>query len=177
MTGRETISGQQATELIRNHQSIRDKVVIGTINLTELIDESEKLSLIIDNSLIEELTASSVMFKKQVILRSSTFRTCDFTFTYFLGGLIIADSIFESYLDFQCGGHNEKEKTIEIVNSTFNGFVNFFDCIYNGPMIIKNNRFQKGTNILGNQGKPFVTQFDSVLEINNNLGPLTSRSS
>jgi hypothetical protein len=167
---RETISGDEAMELIKNNQPIIDKVVVGQINLTNFLDDSNNFSVIIDNSAIDELLANSVNFSKQVILRSSTFKKCEFQFTYFLGGLLIKDSTFDSYLDFQCGGHNQPQIRIEILNNEFNGFVNFFDCIYNGPVTIKNNEFKRGTNVLGNKGKAFETQFDLELEITDNRG-------
>ena len=159
-------------ELIKNNQPIQDKVVVGQIDLTNYLDDSNKFSIIIDNSVIDELIASGVNFSKQVILRSSAFKRSEFLFTYFLGGLLIKDSTFDSYLDFQCGGHNQLQAPIEILNNEFNDFVNFFDCIYNGPVTIKNNEFKKGTNILGNKGKAFETQFDLEPEISDNRGPV-----
>jgi len=171
MTDREKISGDTATELIRNNHPIRDKVVVGQISLVNL-DQADSLSVIIDNSLIDELIANSINFDKQVILRNSTFKKCEFLFTYFRDGLLISDSVFNSYLDFQCGGHNRPEAKIEILNNEFDDFVNFFDCIYNGPVTIRNNEFKRGTNILGNKGQPFEAQFDLGLYINNNRGQI-----
>lgn len=164
MTDREIISGDEAIELIKNNQPIRGKVVVGQINLTNFLDDSNNFSVIIDNSAIDELMASCVNFNKQVVLRSSTFKKCEFQFTYFLRGLLIKDSTFDSYLNFQCGGHNQPQTRIEILSNEFNDFVNFFDCIYSGPVIIKNNEFKRGTNILGNKGKAFETQFDLELD-------------
>jgi len=172
VTERQIISADQAMELIRNNQPIQDKVVVGQIDLTSYLDDSNKFSVIIDNSVIDELIATSVNFSKQVILRSSEFKKCEFIFTYFLGGLLIKDSTFDFYLDFQCGGHNQPDARIEILNNEFNDFVNFFDCIYNGPVTIKSNEFKKGTNVLGNKGKAFEIQFDLEPEISDNRGPV-----
>jgi hypothetical protein len=54
--------------------------------------------------------------------------------------------------------------------------VNFFDCIYEGPVIITNNKFEKGTNLLGNQNEPFVASFDDVVTIENNEGEIDINS-
>lgn len=67
MTDREIISGDEAIELIKNNQPIRGKVVVGQINLTNFLDDSNNFSVIIDNSAIDELMASCVNFNKQVV--------------------------------------------------------------------------------------------------------------
>nr|GFC11688.1 two component histidine kinase, putative [Tanacetum cinerariifolium] len=52
-----------------------------------------------------------------------------------VGGLTIESCTFESYLDFQAGGHNLAGYPIKILNNIFLNFVNFFDCWYTGEAI------------------------------------------
>jgi hypothetical protein len=74
-------------------------------------------------------------------------------------------------LDFQAGGHNKQGNPLVITNNDFKEFVNFFDCWYENEVAIINNKFHKGTNLLG---KPFdiPVRFDIQPDIRNNTGQL-----
>jgi len=95
---------------------------------------------------------------------------CDFSFSYFLGGLEIINCCFKNYLDFQSGGHNKTHNPVRLENSVFLDFVNFFDCSYDGPFILNGNDFQKGTNILGNKNMPYEVTFKLAPLLKNNKG-------
>lgn len=117
----------------------------------EAYDEWEE-EVILENCIFEYFSGSATQFKKSVRLINCHFKKCQFVFSYFLGGLTIDNCIFEDYLDFQAGGHNKDGKPVTITANQFGGFVNFFDCWYESEIIIRNNNFQKGSNLLG---KPF----------------------
>jgi hypothetical protein len=53
--------------------------------------------------------------------------------------------------------------------TTFGGFVNFFDCWFTGPVVIRRCRFEGGTNLLGNGGQSVAVQFDVPPAIEENL--------
>ncbi|QOW09897.1 hypothetical protein Q73A0000_05740 [Kaistella flava (ex Peng et al. 2021)] len=137
------------------------------------IESTEKWNkqLVMENCLIEYFSGSVTQFEKQVQFINCNFKNCQFVFTYFLGGLTIENCTFDNYLDFQAGGHNQKGNSIIIANNDFKGFVNFFDCIYEDDVIIENNKFQKGTNLLG---KPFniPVTFSIKPFIDKNVGQL-----
>ena len=59
-----------------------------------------------------------------------------------------------------------------IENNIFEEFVDFGDCWFKGTVIIRNNQFKKGTNLLGNQDKPYKVTFDKKPCIENNTGNL-----
>jgi len=144
---------------------------MGKLNLTGLDNFDRKI--VIDNCVFEFFEGISSQFLKQVRLTNSEFKKCDFTFTYFLGGLEIQNCVFESYLDFQAGGHNKDGSEFSIRNSTFKNFVNFFDCWYESAVIIENNDFQQGTNLLGKHTSSGIeTTFDVQPVIENNRGKL-----
>lgn len=94
-----------------------------------------------------------------------------FVFTYFLGGLTIDNCIFYNYLDFQAGGHNKIGNPVIIINNDFKDFVNFFDCWYENEVTISNNKFHKGTNLLGQPFNIPVT-FDKNPIVISNIGQL-----
>jgi hypothetical protein len=172
LTAKREITCDEALELLRANQPIQDKIVVGQIDLVKFGDDADNFSVIIDNSKIEGLFAQTINFKKQVVIRNSHIEKCDFGFAYFTGGLLITNSVFYSDLDFQCGGHNKQENKIELTDNDFRGFANFFDCIYNGPVIVKRNKFKLGTNLFGNKGKFWQPQFDSFIVNEDNEGEI-----
>jgi len=91
---------------------------------------------------VEKLNSPSLEFHHLLTLIDSDFRTCEFAFAYFEKGLIIEGCVFESYLDFQAGGHN-KNHAFTIKNSTFSEFVNFFDCWFQNTVEITGNEFKR----------------------------------
>ncbi len=110
---------------------------------------------------------------RNVIGHYSNFKLCDFTFTYFVGGIEINKCTFENYLDFQAGGHNKDKNSFSILSNKFHGFVNFFDCYFESEVIIKDNEFIKGTNLFGlHKASGQKTHFDVAPLIENNNGAL-----
>ncbi|MGY3055759.1 hypothetical protein ACVWYG_003985 [Pedobacter sp. UYEF25] len=114
-----------------------------------------------------------VYFEKKVTLRNCHFKNAVFNFSYFQKGLIIEDCIFDKYLDFEAGGHNEIGFPIIIKNNEFRNFVNFCDCWFTGEVIIVDNKFLKGTNI---QSKDQYLTFDVLPIVENNVGLLNIES-
>ena len=127
--------------------------------------------VVFTNCIVENFACLSVNFNKPVELRNCRFNNCQFTFSYFLSGLTIDTCYFDSYLDFQAGGHNQGGKPVRIINSRFSAFVNFFDCQYESAVIITDNHFLGGTNLLG---KPHIipVTFGAVSLLARNSGQL-----
>ena len=101
------------------------------------------MELVLINCIIDNLVSPSIEFKNKVIFENSYFCKCSFNYTYFLGGLTIDNCVFESYLDFEAGGHNQNNNLFTIKNSHFKSFVNFFDCLFQSGVEIINNHFEK----------------------------------
>lgn len=141
------LSSEKATDLLRSGQPLVDYYIGGELALP--LGENWDQKIVFDNCVVESLACLSVNFSKPVALRNCRFNSCQFTFSYFLGGLTIDTCCFDTYLDFQAGGHNQGGKPVRIVNSRFSAFVNFFDCQYESAVIITDNHFLAGTNLLG----------------------------
>lgn len=124
-----------------------------------------------ENCIIEFFSASVTQFDKPVNLINCHFKKCEFSFTYFLGGLRIDNCTFDGYLDFQAGGHNKTGNFVIITNNDFNYFVNFFDCWYENELRVSGNKFHKGTNLLGKPHNIPVT-FGIEAIIKDNIGQL-----
>jgi hypothetical protein len=165
-----TITAEETLVLIKAGENICNRSITGTLRFE--MDEFHA-SIVLENCEVESLFAASASFYKPVRFINCQFiNKCDFAFCYFLSGLEIKNSVFNSYLDFQCGGHNKPPTSFLIVGTEFNDFVNFFDCQYDGPVIITGNIFEQGTNLLGNQNKPYAVLFNDVVTIEANKGIL-----
>jgi hypothetical protein len=137
------ITKEKAFDLLEMGQPIKDCYVDGKVEI--VISGSWDKDVTIENCIVESFAGNVTQFEKPVRFTNTHFKNCEFVFSYFVGGLIIENCTFDSYLDFQAGGHNKPTIEIIINNSDFNDFVNFFDCWYQGPISIIGNRFHKGT--------------------------------
>jgi hypothetical protein len=137
--------------------------------LAPAIGETCDYEVQLNNCVINDFDGSVTQFAKPVKFVDCHFKNCAFVFAYFLQGLLIENCVFDHYLDFQAGGHNDIGYPILIKNNHFSGFVNFFDCWYKGEVFIYDNLFAKGTNI--NSRNQLIT-CEVVPIISGNQGPL-----
>lgn len=163
------IPANEALSLIKSGKPLKNCAIYGEFNLDGLDHFGKKF--IAQDCIFESLSGVSSFFSEVFDFTNCQFKKCSFTFSYFLGGLNIDHCIFENYLDFQAGGHNKNESIVSIKNSVFKGFVNFFDCWYEGPIIVKDNDFKEGTNLLGS-AENLTVAFDVKPLIENNNGKL-----
>lgn len=163
------ISTERASDLLKDGQPLTNVYVDGELKI-EVNDNWDKV-VAFENCIVESFSAIGQQFEKPVKLINCHFKNCQFTFAYFLGGLIIDNCTFDNYLDFQAGGHNKKGNPVIVTKNEFIGFVNFFDCWYENEVTISNNKFHKGTNLLGKVHNIPVT-FDMYPTIKDNIGQL-----
>lgn len=163
------ISAEQAFDLLKEGQSISDALIYGVLRIE--VNGNWEQELVFENCVFEFFSGSVTHFAKPVRFSNCRFKNCQFVFSYFLAGLFIENCTFEQYLDFQAGGHNKAGALVELKNNHFEGFVNFFDCWYESEVRICDNRFEKGSNLLGSP-KNIPVRFDVTPLINNNNGSL-----
>ena len=164
------ISFHQAKALLDTGRPLTKSSINGIL---ELDGGSEcNNEVLIEDCFVENLKCLMVYFQRKVTIRNCNFKSASFNFCYFLGGLTIENCIFNEYLDFESGGHNDSGPII-IRENHFKGFVNFCDCWFTGQVFIENNTFEKGTNICST--KQFVS-FDIPLCLGVNTGELTIES-
>lgn len=104
--------------------------------------------LVFRNCTIGSFQAATLLLGKHV-----TFENCSIGFlscfaTYFFGGLRIENCVVKEESSFDSGVHNLDPHAFEIIGSTFEGFVEFFDVLFLGPVNISRNQFKAGTNLL-----------------------------
>lgn len=163
------ITAAEAVALLQAGAPIRDSYVSGDLRI-ETGDVWEQ-AVLLENCLVENFSGAVTPFQQSVSLINCHFKQCQFVFTYFLGGLLIDNCLFDSYLDLQAGGHNQLGKPVIITGNVFADFVNFFDCWYEGEVIITDNHFLGGTNLLGRPHNIPVT-FDVAPLLSHNSGQL-----
>lgn len=163
------ISSDEAMDLVYYNQTVKDTSIFGILDFSIELFNHE---LNFENCIVHHLKAIKTQFNKQVKFLNCRFISCDFSFSFFPGGLQIVNCSFDNYLNFECGGHNEPKNSFKLENSIFKNFVNFYDCSYDGPFILKGNDFQNGTNILGNKNMPYEAVFKLTPLIENNNGAL-----
>lgn len=163
------ITSEKAKSLLKEGLPLIDVSIEGELRI-ESSDSWDK-EIIFENCIIDFFSGTNTQFEKPVKFINCHFKNCHFTYTYFFGGLTIKSCVFDNYLDFQAGGHNKIGNSIILEDNNFNGFVNFFDCWYESEVIITNNQFHNGTNLLGQPHQIPVT-FDKEPIIKNNLGQL-----
>ncbi|MDR0810996.1 MAG: hypothetical protein LBN23_01785, partial [Paludibacter sp.] len=122
------IKAELVINLLKNGQPIINFDIYGEIKFSS--DNYWENKVIFDNCTIEEFTSFITFHKKVKFINCHFKKKCLFISTYFIDGLFIDKCLFDNYIDFQAGGHNQNGSSIIISNNTFKGFVNFFDCWY-----------------------------------------------
>lgn len=173
LRGMRTIDASEALESLRHGQTLRDVTVVGPLTLGELAeDDVVRAPIRIEGCRIDHLAGESLRFAAGVVIANSSVGVLSFTFAYFPGGLDVADCAVGGGADFQCGGHNTGGRAFRLARCVFAEFVNFFDCWFEGPVVVRECRFEAGSNLLGNVGRPMQVQFDVTPVIESNVGSL-----
>ncbi len=145
----------------------------------------------IENKVINKLQSSELKTNSFFHIKNSIIDTLDFEFfesdfeiiienciitnflihsCWFENGLVFKNNHVINYINYQMGGHNKKP--INIWGNIFCEFVSFFDCHFEHKLILQNNIFLKGSNLLGNKNEGFENTFDSEIIIKDNIGNL-----
>jgi hypothetical protein len=166
-------SSADAIESLRSRRSLSDMRIDGRLELRDLaVGDHVEQAIRIRDCDLEVIAGSFLHFEAMVELLDCRIRSANFFSACFLGGLALRNCRFTGDVDFQCGGHNRNGSAFVFDRSEFGGFVNFFDCWFEGPVLILASRFSKGTNLLGNIGQPFAVRFDVLPEIRETAGEL-----
>lgn len=131
-------------------------------------DPAKQLEIANDPNLC--FKGSMVAFTEPVIIKNTTIKEMDIYASYFIGGLTLMGCIVESAVKWASGGHNQKPIIFD--QCDFHDFVDFEDCTFEAPVQLKNVRFRKGTNLLGNQGTPVEVSFTFPADIHQCQGDL-----
>ena len=136
-----------------------------------IIDKSsiENLSLwSCENSIIELIDFKYNEILIPIKISNCIIKKLDIYGCWFKKGFILEKCIIIDTIIYEMGGHNNME--IQLTNNIFCKFIDFFDCHFIEKVIIENNIFMGGTNIIGNQNKGYKNTFEKDLVLLNNIG-------
>jgi hypothetical protein len=123
------------------------------------------------NCVLADVDAACEVFSAHVVFENCRIKKALLHATYFLGGISVRNCRFQSDVDFQAGGHNNQGATVGLYDTVFEGFVNFADCLFLGPVEVRRCRFMKGTNLLGNRGdRGTEVEFHGGCLVDENVG-------
>lgn len=147
-------------------------VTISLQNIKDLNSESlsERSSITIDKCIIDHIDFCSLCFSEEVVIRGCVIHKIDMLSTFFEKGLRFENNVIMGDAIFEAGGHNAAP--ISFSGNVFHGFFHVFDCVFDAPLIVRDNIFLKGTDLLTKEGKGFDNSFEGGLSIDNNLGTL-----
>lgn len=120
------------------------------------------------NSIVKKIDFISFEANFQIIIEKCLINDLLIHSCWFREGLLFTGNYVSNFVDYQMGGHNRKP--IVIKGNIFESFFNFFDCLFSAEVIVMNNVFTKGTNLLGNMNTGFKNQFDKDATISDNVG-------
>lgn len=124
----------------------------------------------ISNSIIKTIDLFSFEANSKVIIENSIVFNFIIHSCWFKEGLDFRGNHVINYVDYQMGGHNQKP--ILFTNNIFRDFFNFFDCDFTDNLILENNIFINGSNLLGNIDEGWKNSFKKELILKNNVGLL-----
>lgn len=160
------LPGNHANSIILKNQ------IVDKVGFRKIFSESKVDTIIFDKCILDNVSFEILEQGKKIVIMNSIINHLDIHGTWFFNGFELLNSNIIQYVDYQMGGHNLMSEKIIIKNNVFSEFFNFFDCIFYGPVIIENNIFLKGTNILGNLQASWVNKFDIAPIVLNNIGKI-----
>ena len=131
------------------------------LSFCRVIDKNsiENLSLwSCENSIIELIDFKYNEILIPIKISNCIIKKLDIYGCWFKKGFILEKCIIIDTIIYEMGGHNNME--IQLTNNIFCKFIDFFDCHFIEKVIIENNIFMEGTNIIGNQNKGYKNTFE-----------------
>lgn len=130
---------------------------------TELIFKSCKIAYI---------NATTLQIGKKITLVNCKIGGFCFYATYFYRGFEMRNCEVKEASTFDCGVHNLDPHEFIIDNCSFEGYLDFFDIYFSGPVRITNNKFKQATNIGIYLGVPYGIDEGVSYVLENNQGRL-----
>jgi len=93
--------------------------------------------------------------------------------TYFFGGLEMEECTITRQTSFSAGVHNNRNCPFEIINCRFEGYADFNDVYFSGPVKIVGNQFTGGTNLNIYLQVPFGIDDGIPCMVEDNFGDLS----
>src|SRR5258708_587987 len=127
-TERTKISASKALALIKANKPLKDLDIRGKL-ITYADDDTKWLwhfDITFENCIVEEWMFVTLQTTRPIVIANTHFKKIDGYAPYFLAGLSITNSIFDTYLDLQSGGHNKNDSEVRLEGNIFKNFTTVF---------------------------------------------------
>lgn len=135
-----------------------------------IIGEGYNEPFSLENCIVDTIDLCSANFNEIIVIKNCVIRKLELSSTFFEQGLDFSNNIVKELIIFEAGGHNNKP--IIFTNNIFNDFFCFFDCNFYDEVIVKDNIFRSGSDLLTKEDPNFDNMFNRGVEVENNLGCL-----
>ncbi len=129
--------------------------------------------LVFTNCTIDTFSVPARMVGKKISFHKCRIGNLMCSWSYFFEGVQIHDCTVLGETSFNAGVHNQAPNRFEILRSTFEGYVDFFDVYFKGPVVISKNDFKGGTNLGIYLKVPFGIDEGIPCLVEDNLGDLS----
>lgn len=125
--------------------------------------------ILISNCMIKSIDLLAADgFRATVVIENSIIDEVQVHSCWFTAGLVLRNCVVHGYFQYEMGGHNYRPFVME--GNVFTGFVDFSFCQFLDRVIIRDNVFMQGTNLLGNRGEKAEVKFETAPEVDGNAG-------
>ncbi len=160
------IGAEQAILILGRQGNLQAFHVRGRLNVLSMSDRGDvAIPIRISDCVLDEYYSPDVFYEAPVEWISCTFKRIEIgAGAYFTKGLVCRDTEFLSEILYDSGGHNSANTPILFGRVKFHKFVDFFDCWFKGPVILRNVEFLEGTNLLDGEHGWVTFEVPPVLE-------------
>jgi hypothetical protein len=159
-------------ESLKSDSIVSDVTITTSFRLSEFSEYEVNFSILIQDSVIPDLDISRTLFTQKVKIANSKIDSIEGYSCYFTAGFELINCEISGNVDFSCGGHTEDGTIFLIKNCIFHESVTFFDSFFDGFVIIEDNDFKKGTDLLFTGHAQTTVDFRKGHRISGNIGEL-----
>jgi hypothetical protein len=151
---------------------VSDIIITLPFRLREFSEYEFDFPILIQDSVIPILDISNTLFTQKVRILNSKIDSIEGYSCYFTAGFELINCEISGTVDFSYGGHTEDETIFLIKNCIFHKSVTFCDSYFDGFVIIEDNDFKNGTDLLFTGHSPTTVDFRKGHRISGNIGEL-----
>jgi hypothetical protein len=167
----EKIGANEALDILRRDGRLENIHIEGELDIAKLGEfDIDKLGHEIDyplefrNCEFEYYFSTTQCHAALVVWDHCVFRKIRLFGTHFWKGLTCRDCELLSEFSWDAGGHNSPETPILFERVKFHKFADFFDCLFQGPVILRDVEFIDGTNLINKEFGWVSFEYTPVLE-------------
>jgi hypothetical protein len=145
------IGAEDAAHVLRQTGRLENFRITGRLDIHSITNPKTgdiDYPIRISNCVIEDYMSTVIWYRSPVEWLHCTFNQMSMHAVYFLEGLTCRDTEFLTEVEYSAGGHNSRDTPILFERVKFHKFVDFFDCWFKGPVILRDVEFVEGTNLL-----------------------------